>query len=125
PRARGGGRGGGQRAEDPPRRRWHLRHREDVRPAARRRGEGPGPFRCVARPGSGRDRPPLMEGVTQVVLAVSAVLVAVVAGAGAAWKIWKAIDKVEDAWAVLSDIAEQFKPNGGQSLYDRITSLEH
>jgi hypothetical protein len=66
-----------------------------------------------------------MEGVTQVVLAVSAVLVAVVAGAGAAWKIWKAIDKVEDAWAVLSDIAEQFKPNGGQSLYDRITSLEH
>lgn len=61
----------------------------------------------------------------QVVLGASGLLVAVVAGAGAAWKIWKAIDKVEDAWAVLSDIAEQFKPNGGQSLYDRITSLEH
>lgn len=66
-----------------------------------------------------------MEGVVQVVLAVSAVLVAVVAGVGAVVKIWKAIDKVEDTWAVLSDIAEQFKPNGGQSLYDRITSLEH
>ena len=66
-----------------------------------------------------------MGGVVQVVLTVSAVLVAVVAGGGALWKIWKAFDKVEDTWQVLSEIAEQFKPNGGSSLHDRITNLEN
>lgn len=60
----------------------------------------------------------------QPVMAISALLVAIAAGGAAVWKIWKVIDKAEDAWQVLSEIAEQFRPNGGNSLHDRIVTLE-
>lgn len=58
------------------------------------------------------------------ILSISAGLVALAAGSAAAWKIWRFLDQIEDAWAVLRDIAQQFEPNDGKSLYDRIAHLE-
>lgn len=40
--------------------------------------------------------------------------------------IWRVVGKLVDAtraYPVLMDIAEQFKPNGGTSLHDRIEAL--
>lgn len=39
-------------------------------------------------------------------------------------RIWTALRRMADAWDVLYDIAEQFKPNGGSTLHDRITLME-
>lgn len=58
------------------------------------------------------------------VIGISALFVALAAGGTAFWKIWRFLDRWQDALAVLQEIAEQFRPNGGDSLHDRIVNLE-
>lgn len=65
-----------------------------------------------------------MSWAANTVIILAGVVTAVgVLGAGA-WKMFKAIDRIEDTWVVLSEIASQFKPNDGKSLHDRIGHLE-
>lgn len=59
-----------------------------------------------------------------VLVAAAAVLVAL----GVVWrtgsKVAKAVYLLETHWPVLSNIAEQFKKNGGNSLKDQIDRIE-
>jgi len=46
------------------------------------------------------------------------------AGARVFWRIMVALVRIADAMPTLLDIAQQFKPNGGKSLHDRLGKLE-
>jgi hypothetical protein len=65
-----------------------------------------------------------MNATVQGLLTVAAALGALVAIAAAVRRIWRFLDGWEDALTTLREIAEQFKPDGGTSLLDRITHLE-
>lgn len=65
-----------------------------------------------------------MQWAANTIILAAATLTALAAILTGAWKIFRAIDKIEDTWTVLSEIADQFEPNSGKSLYDRITHLE-
>lgn len=42
----------------------------------------------------------------------------------AVWKLFKFINRVNEALPTLLQVADEFKPNGGSSLHDRIVRLE-
>lgn len=60
-----------------------------------------------------------------VAILAAAVTVAggIAAGARLAWRAMRAMVRVGDAVPTLLVIAEQFTPNGGNSLHDQITAI--
>lgn len=64
------------------------------------------------------------NGPVDTMLLIAAVLGAVVTIGVSVRRIWLFVDSWEDAFRTLKEIADEFKPNGGSSLHDRITTLE-
>lgn len=66
-----------------------------------------------------------LGGVAAAVTSISVIWHrALLPGIATTKRIWKALRRMTDAWDVLYEISEQFKPNGGSTLHDRITLLE-
>lgn len=66
----------------------------------------------------------MLSPVVQAVITVAAVLTALTVIGTSVLKAFRWADKIQDSWEKINKIAQQFEPNGGSSLVDRVTRLE-